>query len=86
MFENSHSGGGRTTLANPTATEWTAVGNACNAMGGSGTCASNAGINVKSAAANGNFFLIPTNSTYTAAAAWVAANTGLSFTTATFAD
>jgi len=75
-------------LADPTDVKWLLANStgACVGIGGASTCTGNTGMNVKSAAANGNFFLIPTNTTYTGAAAWMAASTGLTFTSATFAD
>lgn len=86
--EFSNSGGTRAQLADPTHSNWVLANStgACIDIGAASTCTSNTGLNVKSAAANGNFFMIPTNTTYTTAASFLTAATGLTFTTAAFTD
>ena len=85
----NNSGGTREELADPTSVPWVFINDAgaCVNIGGGATCTSNTGIDAKSSAANGDFLLIPVLSrTFSDAATWAAALTGLTFTSVTFAD
>lgn len=76
----------RANLADPTNGAWVENGSGACIGDGTPACTGNSGINFKSAASNGNFLLIPTDTTYSNGQTWSGALNGLSFTTLTFSD
>lgn len=75
----------RATLADASDNTWTTTMTS-TCYGGSATCTANTGIDFMSAGSNGNFLLLPTDTTYSDGLTWAGSLDGLSFTTVNFSD